>query len=330
MEKNKQNRSINFIGNKETRLNVKIISFLFFLLLAFILWLLNALDNNYSANITFPIKYINHQPNKEMVGNIPAELNLNVNGHGYAILKNMLTAKSQPIIIRLMSLNFIETADSSKTYVLTRNLKELVQRQLGTEMTLNYIQPDTFFYNFSPIINKKVPVTVVAKIEFEQQYMRGGDFIIQPESVFISGPKAIIDTTFDAKTTYKTFSNVNKSFTAELALEPVDKLHINRNSINVTIPVDKFTESSITVPVKCINLPDSIELKVFPSSINVKFIVSLRNYSMVNPRLFRAVVDYKTIGAVMSNKLKIVLEKQPSFVHAVQYYPKSVDYIIEK
>ena len=329
MDKTRTNKGKFFLGQKEQKLNQKILTFIFFLALAFLLWLLNALDHNYSTNISFPIKYIHFQPNEEMVGNIPSELNINVNGHGYALLKNIIGANSHPIILRVMSLNFIEI-DSAKSYVLTRNLKESIQRQLGSDISINYILPDTLLFTFSPIVHKKVAIEPIIDVEYEQQYMSGGDIISQPDSIIISGPQAVIDTIYSVQTISKKISKANKSFTVDLKLNSIDNVNFDKKVVTLTIPVDKFTESSIYIPIRCVNLPDSMEIKMFPSSIKVNYIVSLRNYNMVNQRLFRATVDYRTRNVNINNKLKVTLEKQPSFVKSVNYYPKNVDFIIEK
>jgi hypothetical protein len=84
------------------------------------------------------------------------------------------------------------------------------------------------------------------------------------------------------------------------------------------------------VPVKVLNIPDSMTMKTFPSAIKVNFIVSLRNYNKVNAYQFRAFVDYKGIYSSINNKLKVTLERQPIFVKSVTFHPKNVDYIIEK
>jgi hypothetical protein len=316
---------------KDFKFNQKIITFLFFLVLASLFWLLNALDRSYSTNITFPIKYIHHKPDKELVGNIPSEISLNVTGHGYALLRNMFTAVQHPIVLRVMSLNFNEIrGDSSRYYLLTKGLKELIQMQLGLEITLNYMDPDTLYYKFSPVVRKKVPVLADVQFDFEKQFMQANAISIKPDSIIISGPEAIVDTVSDVKTHFQSFSKIDKSFSVEMKLVPIEKVYLVRNNVTITVPVEKYTESFIEVPIKAINLPDGFTIKTFPSSVKVNYEVSLRNYKRVSYRLFRIVVDYSSVRSGISNKLKVNLERQPSFIRNVSFSPKSVDFIIER
>jgi hypothetical protein len=331
LEKEPRSKERYYANRKEYKFNQKLLTFLFFLVLASIFWLLNALDHNYSTNITFPIKYIHQMPNKEMVGDVPKELNLNVSGRGYTLLRDVFTASQHPIILRAMSLSYDSiNSDSNNFSVQTRSLKEIIQRQLGTEITLNYITPDTIFYEFSPIERKKVPVEPNLDIEYASQYMLGSGVTSKPDSIIVSGPHSLTDTIKKVQTVYKKFSKVDKSFSVDFNLIPITGVYFVKKQVAIFVPVEKFTESFIMVPVIVINLPDSMEMKTFPASIKINYIVSLRNYNKVRPQQFRAIVDYRNINSSINNKLKVTLERQPAFVKSVSFRPKTVDYIIEK
>ena len=209
-------------------------------------------------------------------------------------------------------------------------MKDIIQRQLGTEITLNYITPDTIFYEFSSVERKKVPVEPNIDIDYASQYMLGSGLTSQPDSIIISGPHSLTDTIKKVQTIYKKFSKVDKSFTVDLKLIPITGVYFVKKQVTLFIPVEKFTESFVMVPVIVINLPDSMEMKTFPASVKINYIVALRNYNKVRPRQFRAIVDYRNIYSSINNKLKVTLERQPAIVKSVSFRPKNVDYIIEK
>jgi YbbR domain-containing protein len=316
---------------KGGKLNQKVLTFLFFLALASLFWLLNTLDHTYTTNINYPIRYIHQMPNKEMVGNIPDELNLVVNGQGYALLRSIFTSNQHPVVFKVMSLPFNEISKDSGTYfILTKQLKEAIQVQFGNEITISYINPDTLYFTFSPITHKKLPVEPNVNLAFEQQYMQAGNVYTRPDSVMISGPQAVLDTIKQLKTQFQNFSNVNKSFSTDIKLQSLGKAILQQNTVKIFVPVDKYTEAQVSVPIKAINIPDSFHIKTFPANVTVSFDVTLHNYKRVSPKLFRAVVDYKSLDKSLNNKLKINLERQPTFVKNVIFRPKSIDFIIEK
>lgn len=331
MKKEIPNPELKPFGRRVLKLNQKIVTFLFFLVLSFIFWLLNVLDHNYSTNVEYPIKYIHHYNNQTMVGEIPASLSLNLSGQGYALMRNIFTSSSHPLSVSVISLK-LDTLqdDTTKLFILTRNLKEYLQRQLSNEVTLNYITPDTLYYTFSPVIRKKVPIEPDIDIEYEKQYMLGGNIISAPDCVIISGPQSILDTISFVKTEKKKFQKVDKSFrtNAKLVMYP-DVYYVKKQS-DLIVPVDKYTESTMSIPIKVINLPDSLTIKIFPPNVNITYNVSLNNYNKVSPRMFRFIVDYRNIDQSINNKLKVMLEHQPPYVNTILYKPRNVDYIIQK
>jgi len=333
LEKESKDREGYILRSQEYKFKQKFFTFLFFLALSFIFWLLNALDHNYTTNISFPVDYRFHFLEKIMVNDKPQELSLNLSGRGYTLLRNVFTATQHPIILKEITLNYNRyNSDTNQLYVLTRSLKDIIQRQLGTEVALNYISPDTIFYEFSPVERKKVPVEPNVDLAFSSQFMLGSGITSRPESILISGPHILTDTINKVQTIYKKFTKIDKSFSVDLKLIPPvnNDIHYDKSQVTINIPVDKYTESFVMVPIKVINIPDSMEMKTFPASVKINFIVALQNYNLVRPRQFRAIVDYRTITTSINNKLKVTLERQPAFVKSVTYRPKNVDFIIEK
>jgi YbbR domain-containing protein len=319
------------LGRKKYKLRQKVVVYIFFLALSTVFWLLNALDNDYSTNISFPIKYIHYRPDKEMVGDIPQSLSLNVSGHGYALLRNILTANSHPIIFRVVALKFTEAPnDSGKFYLITRILKENIQRQIGSELIVNYITPDSLQYSFSPVVSKKVPVQADMDIEFTKQYMQEGNIIYQPDSILLTGPQSVLDTIKKIISKKEKVSEVNKSFSRNLRFEKFENVDYKTDKVIATVPVEKFTESTIRIPIRAINVPDSFILKTFPSHISVIYLVSLRNYNKVSSGQFTAIVDYNSAKTSINNKLKIKIDRYPAMIKLVSFNPKNVEYLIEK
>jgi YbbR domain-containing protein len=309
----------------------KVFTFLFFFLLASLFWLLNKLNNTYSADITYPIKYVQYNPDKEMVKPIPSEITLNVTGQGYALLRNMLLAKYYPVTFRVVSLNLLEIPSKDGRFLLfTKTLKENIQRQLGSDLQLNYISPDTLLYIFSPLIHKKVKVIPDVEVKTATQYMQEGRFIVIPDSVVISGPQSTIDTINSIKSKPSKILNVKKSTSLEVELITPEKTSLSSKVVQVTIPIDKYTEINLNVPVKAVNVPENKRLITFPPSVSVICRVSLSNYKKVSASLVTANVDFNETNIKNISRLKVNLANYPSFIKVVSYTPKNVEYLIEK
>lgn len=325
---NKKNRRT--LGRRKYKFNNKVLTFFFFVTLSWVFWFLIALDRHYTTNINFPVKYIHQFPDKEMVGEIPDKLLINVSGQGYTLLRTIFTRHNHNINLRVVTLNLnaIKGYDN-KYFMLTRTLKDDIKRQLGVELNVNDILPDSLYYTFSNIVRRKIPVEPDINIEFQQQYMFGGSINCLPDCVWVSGPLSIVDTIFELKTNNYKFKKISKSFQIQAQIKSIPRVTIYTNIVSCTVPIEKYTQASIELPIKPINVPDSLRLHIFPSTITVNYNVGLNLYSRITPRLFRVVVDYKHIKNSINNRLKISIERQPAYVKVLSVNPRSVEYIVE-
>ena len=322
----------NFIRNGKIKLNQKILTFLFFLLLSVIFWLLNALDQDYTTVITYPVHYSNFPKNKVLIGDVPNRLSLNVSAHGYTLLRFKLNSRKIPIIfdVRSSSLYKVPGESSTTYYVLTRLARDRIATQLGSNIQVHDILPDTLYFQFAEVVTKMVAVEPSVKISLSKQFMIKGGITAEPDSIKISGPNIVIDTINKVFTKLTEVNDVNSTVKRTVSLEDINKVSFARKRVTIVIPVEKFTEGNMKIPVHVINQPDSIDLKLFPSTVKVSYIVPLSDFTKVKPSQFNFTIDYNDIRASSENKPRINLEKYPDFISSVQFSPKTLDYIIEK
>jgi hypothetical protein len=319
-------------NSRKIALNKKLLIFFFFLLLSVIFWFITALSKNYNASISYPVRYIKLPEDKVLVSNPPDKLILSVNAQGYTLLRYKLTSKILPIIFDVNSfrLNRIPGKDSLNVYILTSLARNRIARQLSSDIELLEIAPDTLIFSFAEVIHKKLPVVPRYEIIFDKQFMQVGPVELSQDSVLASGPENILDTLQVAFTRKKVFRNANKTLEDNFNLLEIDKIAFSKEEIKVRIPVEKFTEASLNVPVRVINLPDNLVMKLFPPEIQVTCRVGLSDYEVTASRYFLAVVDFKEIDASPGGKLPVHLLEVPAYVQSVSFHPADVEYIIEK
>ena len=243
----------------------------------------------------------------------------------------MLYRSQNPILFSIVTSPLIEYPEkgSNKYFLLTRNLKDRVQRQFP-ELTINYISPDTLFFEMSDVIKQRKIVKPIIDISFDQQYALTNRIIAVPDCVELTGPKAILDTIKFVETKPQSFQAVNKIFQAKMQLKPITSVVFNTPKITVVVPVDKYTESDISIPIEAKNLPSEFQMKTFPSSVKVTYKVTLDKFKYIKQRQFKIIADYNNLGEAFNNKIKIELDKAPSFIWDVNFKPKTVEFILER
>ena len=105
---------------------------------------------------------------------------------------------------------------------------------------------------------------------------------------------------------------------------------ISSRKVIITIPVEQFTEAEIKVPVKILNCPDSINVRIFPDVVTVKGLVAIGDYKKFEEVPFEVVLDLAKADLNSSEKIPVGFRNIPPFVSSLRVSPSKVDFLIEK
>lgn len=309
----------------------KALAFGFFLGLSIIIWLMNALEKNYTTYIDYPIRFKNYPENKTLIGNLPSTLRLRVSAHGYSLLRNKISSRYIPIIfnVRSFTLNRFPGRDSSFFYIESRYIQDYVSKQLNSEFEIIDIKPDTLIFPFAQVHTKKLPIQNKAIFELDKQLIFKNKLKIMPDSMIVTGPDYIIDTLSMVFTKVEDFGLIKGSREIDVDLEEVNYIRYETEGVKLYFDIEKFTEKVLNVPITLINVPDSLVLKTFPRQVSLSCQVGLSNFDFLQADMFTLLVDYNSIVIGVS-RLQVELIKQPNFIRGVNLKPKTVEYLIEK
>lgn len=306
----------------------RIIVFALCLLIATSLWFLNALGKDYSETLTYPVKYVNPPQNLFLGNTPPSKIELNVQAHGFTLLRQKLAFSFAPLIFDLSSMMQNNPGAGSNINVSTADLIRRIENQVSKEISVTDISPRIITLVFDSLETKTVPVTARVNYDFKSQYNQKGAMVTEPDVIQISGPAGVIDTISFLQTEAKTFHNLDISLTQALRVNHPPEISIEPQSVTLHIPVERFTEKELTLPIEIRNKPEQANIKLFPPQIKVAAMVGLGEYENLSPSGFRAMVDYDQIAAGQSS-LDIVVEVKSEFVYLLKTTPSSVEYLIE-
>ena len=321
-----------FTDREKVKFKKELLIYLFFLIISVVLWYLIALSKDYTTTINYPVTYENFPKGKVLVSDLPEKLNLQVKGFGFTILKHKIFSFFYTISLPInkFRLDIVRKDNQYDYFLLTRYAKDWIGNQLGTEIQVIEIKPDTLLFKFTDVIDKKVAVKPLLNLEFGKQYLSFDNIKVQPDSIVVSGPEVMIDTLSYVYTKELKLKNLKDSVVKDLELMPLKKFIFQTEKVKVTVPVEKYTEKALNIPIEADNVPEDYDVKTFPGVIKLSCWVGISNYDKLAPYMFRATVDYNTLSTNPQSKLKITLVKYPHNIQNIRFYPKSVDYIIEK
>ncbi|HOP04380.1 MAG TPA: hypothetical protein PL017_07890 [Tenuifilaceae bacterium] len=331
MDSNLLKQFSDIINRRKARLNIRLAVFSFFLVVATLLWYLNKLSNDYTTILEFPIRIVNNPKGKVIVGEPANSLQLKVTAYGYNLLRYSLGSSMMPLTIDLLNAPVIPLRNSeTRYYLLTSKIIHSFESQLSSELTLEEIQPDTIFFEFADLVAKRVNVVPDLRVSFERQYMQSGPLVVEPDTITISGPSSIIDTITNIKTLPLVYDKLYLPLEEMATLPKIQQVGFSHRKVMVKLPVEKYTEATIQVPIEIRNKPPDINIKLIPSTVDLKCNVVLSRYNLLKSSDFTLSVEYKSIEENKSGRLRVIVSRKPSYIHKIDFKPKYVDFIIEQ
>ena len=305
-------------------------TYMFFVVLATIFWFLNALSKEYTTTVNYPVTY-KDLPSKKILSNeLPSRLKLTVRAYGFDLLRYKLSFfQSLNFPVNEYTNNKMEKVGDNNFLFPTNRMTSQVATQLSSAISVTHISPDTINFQFSSLIEKKIPVHLNTELKFEPQFRLEGDVVLKPDSVWVIGAQAIIDSVKQVETELLELKKLNETKTKRIDLVKVEGLSFVQKKVEVKLPVEQFTEAQKQVRLKVINVPESVFLRLFPHEIKLSYLVGLKDYETISAEQFDLEADYSKMDTVR-NKLQVYLKNSPLNVSNISFYPEEVGYLIEK
>ncbi|MEA3496142.1 MAG: CdaR family protein [Bacteroidota bacterium] len=304
--------------------NKNVVVFVISMAIAFVFWVLLALNKEYVTTLTLNVKYGNIPKHLVLKKPLPQKLKFKIKSEGWDILSLKKSQSENDVFIDLS--DFV-----SSNFILTSELKNFLDLKKESFFNILKIYPDTIHLDFEQIARKNVPIELLLDISYANQFSQSGKIKLKPYRVLVTGPKSTIRNLNKLTTEKITLTNVSSTINENVSLTIPSKMNITMevDKVNVIIPIEKFTEGNLSLKIKAPNsLSNSI--KLIPKTATVTFQTALSNYKNVTPATLEVFFDTLKINAKENNKLKLFVKSKNKFVKNLSVEPKYVDYIIKK
>jgi YbbR domain-containing protein len=310
--------------------------YVFFLCLTFSLffWLITVFNREYTTSISFATRFLNLPPEKILVNKLPKQVSVEVSGTGFELIGANFNAQSDTLFVDAFNVNKLYNESANEhSFLLLNNQLPLIARQLGDRIKVNRIEPDTVKFSFGQKSEKRVPVKLNIKLSFAPQYQQSAPLKINPSSVVVRGPGIWLEDIDILETAPIVLRNLNKTTAISVPLQIEDKranIEYATKTIRVEIPVERYTEKILEVPVVLTNAPAGYIAKSFPAKIRIKFNTSLSLFNQIKVSDFEIYADLKSVENAGSQRLKLKVIRQPEGISGLKLLPEKVEYVIRK
>tara|TARA_B110000908_G_scaffold29343_1_gene34613 strand:+ start:482 stop:1420 length:939 start_codon:yes stop_codon:yes gene_type:complete len=302
-------------------------TFLSFLLATIFIWLLITLSKEYTTAISFPIKYTKIAQNKLLQATPVKALEILVKTTGFSIFRTRFNTKEITI-----NANALLKKTGTKYYLLVKNQKQRIQKQLPSGVALEQILKDTLFLDLGRLVTRKLPLIPKIKISYHVGYDLSEEITVTPDSILVSGPENYMSALKGLALLPIVLEDVMANFTKKVAIkmpEGIKNLKLDTKEITVSGKVEKFTEGTLEVPYTVINIPKDITINTLTKKIQITFIVGLSRFNKINENSFQIECDYSISE---SNNLGYLIPKlvhKPSEIKSYKIIPNEIDFLIQ-
>lgn len=291
--------------------------------IALVFWVLVKLSQDYTSPKQVSFSY--SAPEALALANIPPDdVYATLKGTGWNLMFEYLANATIPVHF-----------DISEPGALNLNRgqlrAELLSALASKELDITEINYDEINLRAEEKTTKRVPIRFRLHLEFASEHHLSAPLRLNPDSVTLTGAVSVLDEFLSWPTDTFDFPNLTNTVVINIPLQPPPpEISLSKQKVELTIPVESYTEKSFFVPVKLKNAP-SDSLKVFPDKIKVSFAVGLSQYDSVHYSDFELVADLKASSLEKGkNTVPIDLTAKPESVKNVVLSRKAVEFFILK
>jgi hypothetical protein len=308
----------------------RVAAYLVCVAIATVFWFLNALSKTYTEDINVPVSFVNFPNNKTLASKPPEQFDLKIEAHGFTILRYKLSFFFVPLEFNVNEMTRNRMTESNKNSFAfpSRQFLTELSYQMSNEVKIQSMSPDTLFFRFDQMGQKRVRVKPVLKINLKKQFEISGDTKITPDSILVHGPQSVLDSLRFIPTETLLLEGADHTVNSQSRISPIKGLYFETPSVKVNIPIEEYTEEQLSVPVVLANQPPDLKVKLFPSKVKISFQVGLSRFSQIHPEDFKLSVSYSDIKEGKL-RLKINPELNPAYIYALKINPEELEYLIE-
>lgn len=304
----------------------RILAFCFCLLLSAIFWFIQVYRQNFTETFSIPVSYINVPDSIVFDYDLPPIIEVSIRDNGYNLFKHYFTKRHDTITI--------DVSDIVK-YLPTKilqgvSLYQVIKDNLLSSSELLDYSPNSISFYYTPLLERKVPVIFDGQIFLAPDYLLNGDITVTPDSVTVYGSKEALNSMKYAYTVNDTISDFKSQENLTYALKSVNKLKFVPSEVQVTVPVDKYTQKDIMVPITCGNVPQGMNVRFFPSSVKVSFLVGISKYEKIGVEDFAIEFDYSELKSMKESFVSLRILSSPDYVQNLKMSPSEAEFIFEK
>ncbi len=298
--------------------------FLFFLVLAFIFWLMLFFQKeNVEGTYRIPLKYTDIPEDVVFNNPLPEYIEVTVADKGSEIFQLDISRRDS------LEINVTTLTEGGSTVLQGDQYRQLILSRLSSSSTIRGYFPMNISLATSKLESKKLTVVFDGEITTSRANLVADSAAFIPETVTAYGSRQSLDQLENAVTEYTLFKNLKATSQLPVNINPVEGVKFSPSQVEIFIPIEEYTERVFEVPIVATHMPKNMDVKFFPSRATVTFSVTLEEYKKIVPEDFEITLDYRQFHNNEDGRVSLELTGSPSTIVNPRISPTSVEFLFE-
>lgn len=300
--------------------------FLLFILVSYAFWLVMTLNEEAQRELHVPLRITDLPEQYTFISDVPENVQVSVRDKGSSLFRYSWGGMPQ---LRISYSDMRRSAGKDSRLVFTeQEMSARVRSLFGAQAQVNAIHPDSLSLIYTDRPGRRVKVIPEVNASTAWNSVIAGAVTVQPDSVTVYTVPQISGPVREARTLSVNFGDLSETLTTEVRLQPVPGARMVPDRVTVTVPVEPLIAKQRSVNVSLIGAPHSASVVLFPSRVDVTYLVPMSAYNN-EVGAITVVADYSHRSTATA-RIPVHVTSAPDLCHSITLATDSVEYLLEQ
>lgn len=300
----------------------EILTFVFFLVLATLMWYGHAMQSVRTTEVPVLIQYTGKPGQIGLGAKLPDTILIEVRDAGAQL--NMY--HRDPLHLTIDLRTYIH-GEKGTIYIpsdaLRRSIGDILQ---GTSLLID-TKPAEIRCPYFTEQEKTVAIAFDSEVLPAKEYQLVGKPKLARTKVKLYGQEKALSTIDTLYTQYMPLTGLTDTTLIAMPLAIPQGMRAEVDSVEVRIITERFTEKKFQLPVHVLNAPQGYRIRLFPNEVEVNVRMGIRHFADVQESDIKVTCTY---SPERTDKLDVELNYTNPHITAAWAYPGVVEYLLEQ